>query len=320
MNMSSKVISGGIIVLLLLLSGYLFYENNQLKNSHQQSLADISDLQTVQEELDADYQAALESIEGLRTDNQEMNALIDNQKEELKAQKSKINNLIWTKRELDKAREEIGKFETLTAGYLAQISDLTSKNEMLTEENGKLIKDVLVLNTNLTAEKEVTADLQEARAVLVSEKENLTDKNQKLADKVELGSAVKINYISFEGGQVSDDGEWKRKKLKKRMDILRTCFRTETNVVVPAGEETFFVRLINTKGETITDPSLDSGELTDKSSGEQVRYTMSGTLTYNNEDTEACMDFNPEYVVEKGNYAVEIYNKGYKVGSGTFEL
>ena len=318
--MSSRVISGIVIALLLLLSAYLWYENNQLKQTHQEKVVEFSELQNVKEELDAQYSASLESIEELRTDNQELDALIENQKEELKAQKTKINNLIWTKRELNTAREEIAKFESLTGGYLAQISDLTAKNEMLQGENGKLIKDVLVLNQNLTAEKEASADLEEARTVLVSEKEELTTFNQKLSDKVELGSAIKINYISFEGGSINDDGSWKRRKLKKRMDIMRTCFRTETNVVVPAGEETFYVRLINTNGETLMDDDLDSGEITNKLTGETMRYTMSGTLTYNNEDTEACMDWDPEGVVEKGTYGIEIFNKGYKVGAGTFEI
>ncbi len=318
--MSSNVITGAIIALLLLLSGYLWYQNGELKKANQEQVVEFAELQKVQEELDADYQEALENIEGLRTDNQELNALIDNQKEELKAQKAKINNLIWTKRELNAAREEIAKFESLTAGYLAQISDLTARNELLANENTKLIKDVQVLNTNLTAEKELSADLEEARTILVSEKEKLSSHNKQLSEKVELGSAIKINYISFEGGQVKDDGSWKRRKLKKRMDIMRTCFRTETNVVVPAGEETFYIRIINPRGETVMDDNLNSGEITDKITGKTYRYTMSGTLTYNNEDTEACMDWNPPGTIEKGDYRIEIFNKGYKVGSGDFKI
>lgn len=104
------------------------------------------------------------------------------------------------------------------------------------------------------------------------------------------------------------------------MDVLRTCFRTETNVLVPAGDETFYVKIVNPQGETMMDPNLDGGEITNALTGETTRYTMSGTLTYNNEDTEACMDWNPDFVVEKGDYHVEIYNKGYKVGEGDFAI
>lgn len=318
--MSSKVISGIAIALLLLLSGYLWYENTDLKNSNQQQVAQIAEQQEIQAALDEDYQAALESIESLRTDNTELDALIDNQKEELKAQKNKINNLIWTKRELDKAKEEIVNFESLTAQYLAEITDLKSQNEQLTTENSKLTKDIVVLNDNLSTEKQMTSELKETRAVLMSEKEDLTERNTALADKVEIGSAVKINWMSLEGGEVKDDGSWRRRKIAKRSKSLRTCFKTETNVVVPAGEETFYLRIMDPSGETIAADDSGSGILTDKISGEEKKYTMSGTLTYNNEDTQACMDWDVLTEVAKGQYSVEIYNKGYQVGSGTFKL
>ena len=257
--MSSKVISGIAIVLLLLLSGYLWYENTNLKNSNQQQIAQIEEQQKVQAALDEDYQAALESIEGLRSDSQELNALIDNQKEELAAQKTKINNLIWTKRELGKAREEIANFENLTAQYLAEITDLKSQNEQLSSENTKLTKDIVVLNDNLSAEKQVTTELKETRAILMSEKEDLTERNSDLSDIVEVGSAVKVNWMSLEGGEIKDDGSWKHRKIAKRSKALRTCFKTETNVVVPAGEETFYLRIMDPSGETISAEQAGSG-------------------------------------------------------------
>ncbi len=318
--MSSKVISAIAIVLLLLLSGYLWYENTNLKKSNHQQTEQIKEQQEVQAALDEDYQAALESIEGLRSDSQELNALIDNQKEELAAQKSKINNLIWTKRELGKAREEIANFENLTAQYLAEITDLKSQNEQLSSENTKLTKDIVVLNDNLSAEKQVTTELKETRAVLMSEKENLTERNSKLSDIVEVGSAVKVNWMSLEGGEIKDDGSWRKRRIAKKSKALRTCFKTETNVVVPAGEETFYLRIMDPSGETIAADESGSGVITDKISGEEKKYTMSGTLTYNNEDTQACMDWDVLTEVAKGNYTVEIYNKGYRVGAGSFKL
>lgn len=318
--MSSRVISGIAIVILLLLSGYLWYQNTQLKQANTTQLAEMHELESVQAELDADYQASLESIEGLRSDNAELNALIDNQKEELKAQKKKIDGLIWTKRELDKARSEIGEFEGLTAGYLAQISELKGRTEYLEANNAQLASDNSTLTQNLTVEKKSNMDLQAAKAVLVSEKESLTSKNQSLSDKVEIGSAIKINWMSFNGGDLNDSGEWKTRKRNKKMELLRTCFKTETNVVVPAGDETFYLRIMNPNGETISADDMGSGELVDKQTGKTMRYTMSGALTYNNEDTEACMDWKPSTTPVDGDYTVEIYNKGYKVGMGTFKL
>ena len=154
----------------------------------------------------------------------------------------------------------------------------------------------------------------------MSEKENLTERNSKLSDIVEVGSAVKVNWMSLEGGEIKDDGSWRKRRIAKKSKALRTCFKTETNVVVPAGEETFYLRIMDPSGETIAADESGSGVITDKISGEEKKYTMSGTLTYNNEDTQACMDWDVLTEVAKGNYTVEIYNKGYRVGAGSFKL
>ena len=166
----------------------------------------------------------------------------------------------------------------------------------------------------------MTTELKETRAVLMSEKENLTERNSKLSDIVEVGSAVKVNWMSLEGGEIKDDGSWRKRRIAKKSKALRTCFKTETNVVVPAGEETFYLRIMDPSGETIAADESGSGVITDKISGEEKKYTMSGTLTYNNEDTQACMDWDVLTEVAKGNYTVEIYNKGYRVGAGSFKL
>lgn len=318
--MSSRVISTIAIVLLLLLSGYLWYQNTQLKSANNMQKTEMAELQKVQAELDADYQAALESIESLRSDNTELNSLIDSQKNELKAQKNKIDGLIWTKRELDKARQEIAQFETLTADYLVQLSDLKTRTEQLSAANAELNSQNVVLTENLNVEKAANQELQQTKATLVSEKTKLTATNSALSSKVELGSAIKINWMSFNGGDINDDGEFKSRKRNKKMEVLRTCFKTETNVVVPAGDEIFYLRILNPAGETLAADDMGSGTLDDKMTGKSMRYTMSGTLTYNNQDTEACMDWKPSYQPEDGEYTVEIYNKGYKVGSGTFKI
>lgn len=312
--MSSRVVSGIIIALLLLLSGYLWYQNTQLKQANTKQVSDMVEMQKVQEELDADYQAALESIEGLRSDNTELNALIDNQKEELKAQKKKIDGLIWTRRELDKARDEIAQFETLTGQYLAQISELKAQTEQLTAQNTALQSENSTLSENLSIEKDANTKLQEARAVLVSEKESLAANNKDLAAKVEIGSAISVSNITFTGGTIRDDGTIRRRKINKRIKVLRTCFQTEANGVVQPGDEIFYLRIIGPTGETLASDDRGSGILTDKKTGQQVRYTMSGTLSYNNDMTEACMDWTPQEVPGDEDHKIEIYNKGYKVG------
>lgn len=318
--MSYKTASGVAIGVLLLLCAYLGYQNSQLKKVKNQTQSDLSEMQKVHQELETDYQTALQSIEGLRSDNQEMNALIESQKQELLAQKTKVNNLIWTKRELDKARIEITKFVDLTKNNVAELEALKAANAKLTAQNVELTTNVTNLTQDLTSEKQMTTELTATKNTLISEKTDLTNKNTNLQKKVAIGSAIKINWMSFNGGDINDKEEFKSRKRSKKMDVLRTCFRTESNPVVLPGSEEFMIRIINVNGETLAAEDLGSGVLEDNMTGKSVKYTMKGNIEYANKDTEACMDWNPNFEVPKGEYTVEIYNKGYKVGSGKFKI
>lgn len=87
-----------LIIGLLGLNIYQWYNNSKLSQTNEVKQSEVMELQKLNAELDQDYQAAVESLEEMRGDNQELNGLIDNQKAELKVQKDKINDLIWSKR------------------------------------------------------------------------------------------------------------------------------------------------------------------------------------------------------------------------------
>lgn len=310
----------GLIVLLLALNAYQWYSNSQLKKDNSNQHTELLELEKVQAELDKDYQDALASIESLRDDNKELGALIDNQKSELAAQKEKINNLIWTKRELGKAKEAMASLQKKADDFLVDLTALKKENALLATENKNLSEERDVLSTSLSEERKLKSELAEAKAVLVSQKESLEATKEILDTKVAIGSAIKINFMQVEGFEVKDDGKIKKKSKAKDVDMLRICFKTETNMVTPGGDETFYIRYIDPMGETIALDDSGSGVLTNKLENTQVRYSSSGKIVYNNEDTDACIDWVTNYPLVKGDYEVEMYNKGFMVGKGTFKL
>lgn len=309
-----------IIIGLLGLNAYQWYNNTELNKVNTQKQAELFEIEKVQAELEKDYQDALESIENLRDDSKELNSLIDNQKKELAAQKKRISGLIWTSRELDKAREEIASIQGIADGYINEINSLKAQNQQLVASNKVLTEEKVVLTNNLETEIKEKEEIAEARAVLVSEKEELSALKKELDDKVEVASAIKVNWLQVQGYQLKDNGEMKKKKKAKDVDVFRICYKTETNVTSPAGEETFYVRYITPQGETLAVESLGSGVLTNKMTGEEVRYSGSGTVEYNNEDTEGCIDWQINFAPPKGIYEVEMYNKGFLCGKGSFKL
>lgn len=299
------------IIGLLALNGYQWFSNNQLKSENVQQLAQTAELQKVQVELDQDYQAALESLEQLRGQNTEANSLIDSQKKELEIQKQKINELVSTKRELGKAREEMKKLTSQAATYVDQINKLLEENKSLNLQNE-------TLTTDLQAEKKSKEEIAQARAVLSSEKESLSKTNETLSSKVDMANAIKINFMDTKGYEVKKDGKLKEKSKGKDMDMVKFCFKTESNYVTPAGTKKFYIRLISPTGETIAIENKGSGVLTNKLDNTQVRYTTSGEVSYQNKDTEGCVDWTLDAPLSKGVHEVEMYNNGFMVGKGSF--
>lgn len=306
-------IAVAVIIGLLGLNGYQWYRNSQLASSNKVQESEMMELRKIQEELDQDYQTALESLEEMRGDNAQLNALIDTQKGELKSQKDKINNLIWTKKELDKARLEIKNLNSTVAQYLADIQELQAKNKELTADNQQL---TLRVEEEIKAKEQVIQD----RNMLSEEKDKLSKTNNVLGTKVDMANAIKINYMEVKGYELRKDNKLKERSRAKDIDVLRVCFLTETNMVTPSGNKTFHIRIINPQGETISYEDSGSGVLTNKLDNSQIRFTTSGNITYNNEDTNACIDWSLPEKLMKGEYKVEMYNNGFPVGKGQFKL
>jgi predicted RNase H-like nuclease (RuvC/YqgF family) len=302
-----------IIILLLLLNGYQWYSNNTLSKSNEVKQSEVIELQKLNAELDQDYQSAVESLEELRGDNQELNSLIDAQKAELTTQKNKINDLIWSKKELDKAKVELKNLNSSVTKYMAEIKELKEKNQILTDENFQLA-------TKVDEVSRTNEEILTAKAALSKEKEELSKSNQNLGSKVDMANAIKVNFIEVKGYESNKKGKLSETSRAKNVNVLRVCFITETNMVTSSGQKRFYVRIIKPTGETVAMDDSGSGVLTNKLDNTQVRYTTAGDITYNNEDTNACIDWNVTDALVKGNYQIELYNNGFPVGKGTFKL
>jgi len=296
-------------LLFMALSAWLWFDRSNLQT-------ELGSLKSEHVELDK----LLKDLESLRGDNQELNDMIEAQKADLASQKKRISGLIWTERELGKAREEIASMQSMASQYVSEISALKAKNQKLTDQNVQLTAANTEMSEEIVVNKKRINNLDSVKTILVGETEELSKDNDMLSTKVDMAEAIKINWIEVKGYDVKDDGSVKAKSRAKKVEMLRACFKTETNMVVPAGEEEFFVSLVSPAGETLYVEELGSGSITNKLTGESVRYTSSGTVDYNNDDLSACLDWKPNFALNKGIYKVHIYNNGFNVGNGEFKL
>ncbi len=321
-NSRSNLITIAIAAIIALLgfSGYLLYQNNNLQKLSETQSFEIDESEKLKAELEKQYYESLSELEEMRGSNDELNALIEKQKEELKDKKRQISGLLGTKNALSQARTEMEAMRVQLSGYIGEINTLKQQNAALTEKTVQLEANNENLKTNLDSKINENQQLEAARATLVNEKEALTSKSAALGKKVDIGSVVKVSDVKVTGWKIKDSGKAVKKKYAKNIERLELCFDLLDNAVVEPGEEDFKIRIITPQGETLAIEELGSGVLKEKISQQEVRYTTSATVDYQNTASNFCANWEPSTRFSKGLHGVEIYNKGYLAGKGSFTL
>ncbi|MEM9823550.1 MAG: hypothetical protein AAF985_20870 [Bacteroidota bacterium] len=312
-----------IIVALLGTNAFLLYNKYSQAQVIETQNTKIEEATKLQAELEKQYYESLSELEEMKGNNQELNTLIDQQKLELKEKKDKISRLIRqgksSKSELKQAREEMAQLRVQLDQYVAENTKLKEDNEVLTQQNTQLTADNANLEEEVATQMTMNQEHVTARAALVSQNETLENVNSELSEKVTIASVVKVPAIEVTGWKVRKSGKAVKKKKAKSIHRVKVCFTAAANQVVEEGIEKFYLRVIDPTGETLAIEDLGSGVLT-SNNNEDIRYTKVKEIDYSNQDVEACMLWEPNVPFQKGDYQVEIYNKGFLCGKGDFKL
>ena len=311
------------VVAVLALAGvavYCFVQTRNLEAEKTTLTQELDNSETLKTEVEKQYYESLAELEELKGSNTELNALIDAQKAELMESKERIDGLLRDKRNLGAARKELAELKEAAAGYIAEIQQLREENGLLAEENANLSTENEGLSRNLGEATAANEELTAARAALVSEKEVLLEENSDLANTVTMASVVKVEDVEVTGLRMKDNGKTVRKKYAKNVDLLEVCFQTTQNDVTVPGDEEYYVRVISPLGETLAVEEMGSGTLENALTKEQVRYTKVAKAAYVNDASQVCLTWDTPVQLAQGDYGVEVYNKGYLAGQGTFRL
>lgn len=309
-----------VIIGLLGLIGYLLYNKvNQDRLIKQQS-AELISTERLQASLEKEYYQALSDLEEMRGTNEELNALIDTQKMELKSQKERISSLLRTEADLGIARAEIGKLRTSADRYVAELEKLREEHAALTVAHTELRGQYDQLTDDFEMVVMEKEELTSAQAMLVSEREQLSREKAYLAEKVDIASVVRVKDIDVSGYRLRSSGREATQRRARNIDGLKICFTALDNLIADSDKERFFVRVVNPLGETMAMDEMGSGVLINSATNEAVRYSQYRDINYFNEESDVCMNWQPDLPFDPGVYTVEVYNKGYIAGAASFSL
>lgn len=282
--------------------GYLLWNNNKqevLNTSNQQQIAKISDEKS---DLQNNFDATLVRLDSISGNNTELTGKLASRNSEISKLKNEIRTILNKK---NATASELSRAKTL-------IKELNDKLSGLEEEVAKLTQENQTLNTEktvLTQEKEkLNEDLQTTSTA-----------KQELEKKVDVASTLNASNIAITPLQEKKNGKEKVTTTAKRVDKLVISFDVD-NRIAQSGQTDVFVCITSPDGKAVSVPALGSGTFTTREEGDKVFTAKVPVDIESGKKKPVQFAWKQNSDFQKGNYKIEIYHNGFKIGEGTREL
>lgn len=288
------------VIILVLLAGclYLFMSKNKMAQDNdiasKMQKTQIDSVNTVRDSLQKQFDALSVQIDMMKTQSAHQDSLLASDKEAMQKLKGQIAKILAKKNatdaELKDAREMIGNLTDQSKKYEARIAELEKENAALT---GKV-------------------------QVVTKERDSTVSKNIALH---KIGSVLHASNLRMDPIHIKNNGKEKETKKAKKVDVLRIKFDIDENRIAESGTKQIYIRLIAPDGSIMGNPTNGSGMM-NLNNGGKLGYSVVKdiALTQAQVVKDVTIDWHQEGDYQKGDYQIEIYNEGFKVGSGKVSL
>ncbi|WP_299215762.1 hypothetical protein [uncultured Dokdonia sp.] len=286
-NNGIKIITG-ILAVLLVVAGAFAYK---LYNQEKETKAELTKEKTL-------------VLANLREMNDKYDVVIEenNLKDtELNEARDRIQALIDDINEKEVTITSLGK-------YRAEVFKLRKERDFLFAQNDSLrgTNKLLAMRVDSTS-----YELEVQRGV----GDSLFLENNKLAERVELGSALAANKLKVVGVIERSSGKLVENDRARRIDKVRACFTVPQNRLAEAGDRLLYVQVIDPTNAILgVNESVTFEE-------ETITYSKVSKFYYENTALDICENIPPkgESFVE-GTYKVNVFDGAALIAQTTFTL
>lgn len=301
-----KTIYAVLIAALVLTWGYIFYDKSKSNETISGLETKISNVDSARLAIQQEFMAVSSKADSLTQDNLQLQGNLAEKNANIQQLKSNIGTILKksnaSKSELAEAKRLIGELNGKIDGLFAEIEQLKGENKQLTSSNEQL-------NTEKT---QLTADKQG-----LEENLNTTKKEKTLLEeKVDVASTLHASNIGINALKLKSNGKEKETSTAKRADLIRISFNIDENKITPSGTKEFYVVVTAPDGKIITEGT------TFNTREEGTRpFTSKVSVNYEqNKIIPVSFDWKQADRYKEGDYKVEIYNNGFKIGQGVKTL
>lgn len=294
------------LVLALIVAGFLGYLYFKEKRNNQEALK-IAEVKTLEmnranQLLDSLYIELNTKIEELTIMGQQVDEL-EAVKRDLEIERTNLRNRP-SGGNLRNLEAKIREYEEILARKDREINLIREENVNLAESNTALHRDNVTLEADKSALKDSVVEYSRI--------------NRELEEKINIGAALRpIGYVVSainKRGKERDGIEFKA----RRVDRIKLNFRLAENPLTQPGVKTIYMRLLNPEGNVIYDMALGSGVFT--FAGKETIFTTRQNINYTNSNQEVEFIYDNEQRLAKGNYSIELYSEGFRVGQTSFTI
>jgi len=301
-NKSSKSLLLALLLIALLGTwGYIIWDKNNTKELITQKDSTISATATQRDELQKELEDATIRYDIIKTSNTKKDSLIDVKDKEIQNKRKKINSLLAkansTQAELAEVKLLIASLNTDIEGYKTQIAILEGQKVELTKAN-----------QNLSTQRDnIQKDFD-------SSMEELKNRDK----TINIGSTLHASNFSIVAIDEKGNGKLKETTNAKKVDKLRINFDLDENMITPSGAKKLYIIITDPTGKVITTEESDKFKTQDSGF---LDYTQQMEINYTkNQRQTVSFDWKSGGKFIIGNYKIEVYNNGFKIGQGIRQL
>jgi len=282
--------------------GYLLWNNNKQEQVQTQQQAQISKVTDEKGQLQKNFDDALVRLDSLTGTNNKLTSQVTESNSQIAKLKSNIRGLLnkqhLTNEEKKKAEDLIKELNDKIGNLEQQVAQLTQDNQQLTADKQQLTQDKQQLTTDLSTTTAAKQDLEK---------------------KVDVASTLNASNIMITPMHERKDGKDKETTTARKVNKLVIGFDV-SNRIAASGQVDVYVCITGPDGKPVSVPALGSGTFTTRDEGDKI-YTAKVPVDFEAGKTKSVQfawKQNSEF--SRGNYKIEIYHNGFKIGEGTQEL
>ena len=298
-NSGRNILTAALVILLLGTWGYIIYDKNNTRQITEGLTTQIVNSDSSRNELQRELDDAALRLDALKTSNVKADSLLKTKDKDIDALRSRVQKILNDKNatasQLAEAKRLVAQLKGNIETYVAEIESLKAENVQLTEEKRVVTQQRDVVQKNL-----------DSAGTVIKEKESVID----------IGSTLHASNFSIIGIKERNGGKEKETTKAKKVDKLRISFTVDENRITQSGPKDIYVSITSPDGNPVSVDALGSGKFYTRD-GVERPFTKKIQVYYEQgQKVPVTIEWSQNSDFQTGNYKIEIYNNGFKIGEG----